>query len=71
MAPAKSKVVFQRAVPTGVYPGDAALALAVTFLELNPWMSEGMKCIPGVASQKKIPQTEGIKGVAQRGGIAE
>lgn len=66
-------VLFQSAmptVPTRVSPGDTALALAVTFLELKPWVAEGMKCIPGVASQRR-PQNEGTKGVAQRRSIAE
>lgn len=32
------------------YPCDATLALAVMFLDLNPWVAEGMKCIPALAS---------------------
>lgn len=66
-------VLFQGAMPTmltRVSPGDAALGLAVTVLELNPWVAEGIKCIPGVACQKR-PQREGTKGVAQRRGIVE
>lgn len=40
-------------MPTQVYPGHATLALAVMFLDLNPWVAEGMKGIAVLASQRR------------------
>lgn len=50
-------------MPTQVYPGDATLGLAVMFLDLSPWVTEGMKCILALASQRrKYHRLRGFRG---------